>query len=61
MFNKLKQYNYKERIIHKPYKLKNISKNIDLKYQNKYTIILNKDSDYDNWNKISSYFTEKPT
>ena len=60
MFNKLKQYNYKERIIHKPYKLKNISKNIDLKYQNKYTIILNKDLDYDNWNKISSYFTEKP-
>jgi 16S rRNA G966 N2-methylase RsmD len=59
MFSKLKKYDYRSRIIHKPYQIKNISKNIDLKYQDKYTIILSKDSDYQDWNQISSYFTEE--
>lgn len=59
MFERLKGYNVKERIVHKPYKLRNI--NIlpkQMLFRNDYWIIETRESDYLDWNILSDMFNE---
>ena len=60
MFNKLKKFNYKDRILIKSYELRNIDfPKSRLVFMNEPVLLINKDSDYSNWNTISDMFQEK--
>lgn len=58
MMDNLKKYNGLERILHKKYNIYNL-KNIKLTYLGKPTLIINKESDYNDFNKLSDMFQEK--
>lgn len=59
MFEKLKKYNYKDRLLYdNDYVLRSINiKNP--RYMNRSIILLSKDSDYNDFNKLSSMFTDE--
>jgi len=60
MFNKLQKFNYKDRILIKSYVLKNINfPSNKLLFMNEPVLLINKESDYNNWNTISDMFQEK--
>lgn len=59
MFNNLKTYNVKTRLVNKPYKLRHII--VDQKkmlFRGKYCLILSRESDYKGWNILSDMFQE---
>lgn len=59
MFSNLKKYKVLNRISFQKYQIKNISNKIPLLFNGKPTLIINKDTDFKNWNELSSYFTEE--
>lgn len=61
MFEKLKRFNVKERILilEKPYTLRNVSDEIPLLFEGNPVILLNKPSDYEDWNLLSDMFQER--
>ena len=60
MFNKLQKFNYKNRILIKSYSIKNINiPSNKLLFMNEPVLLINKDSDYYDWNTISDMFQEK--
>lgn len=58
MFSKLKNYNYKSRLTFvKTYRLNSV--NLGNKFRGKYVVLLNKSSDYNDFNQLSDMFQEK--
>jgi 16S rRNA G966 N2-methylase RsmD len=58
MFSKLENYSYKSRLMHvKKYSLNNVG--ISPRFRGKFVILLNKESDYGDFNQLSDMFQEE--
>jgi len=57
MFEKLKRYNYKDRLMSKKYRLKNVD--LSPQFKGKYMALLSKPSDYEDFNQLSDIFQEE--
>jgi len=60
MFEKLKKYNYKSRILNKKYNIRNVAPfGTDWLYKNEYVIISSYYTDYEDFNMLSDMFQEE--
>ena len=60
MFDHLKKYNYKERLVSKPYTLRNIDMpSYELVFLGKPLLIIGTKEDYKNWERLSDMFQEE--